>query len=335
MANSIKTPQHPPRRRWWLLMLLAVLAEAVAVDAASAALDLHFWLWHLACVILAERATQARHDQPPRWYTLAFFFFLPVLGLSSYLIYLLWHRFWKHTTPTYHFQRIELPHFSMPRHQRAPAIRHGQIGRILQQNHLPLQLRLRSLLTLQSVPTRQSARLLRESLSDAQDDLRLLAYGMLEQREKDLSLRLQQALDQQAMGQEQDDSERAAAERTLAELYWELVYQNLSEGHMRQYALERTQHHVRQALRLAVRDAGLWALYGRWHLLQGDVRTAEAAWQVALRQGYPRLRLLPYLAETAYLQHDYVHLRKLCRQMPLSSGLSALQNSLRFWGASA
>ncbi len=318
-------------------MLLAVLAELLAILAVSSALDLRFWIWHLCSVLLAERATHARephaHRSPPQWYSLSFFFFLPVLGLSAYLFYNLWQVLWPRRPRTPHFLRVDLPHFSMPRHQRAPAIRHGQVGRILQQSHLPLHLRLRSLLTLQSVPTRQSARLLRASLSDAQDDLRLLAYGMLEQREKDLSSRLQKALDQQTLSAHKDAAERATTERTLAELYWEQVYQNLSEGHMRQYALERTQHHLRQALKLNVKDAGLWALYGRWHLLQGDARTAEAAWHIALHQGYPRLRLLPYLAETSYLQHDYAHLRRLCRQIPLGNGLSGLQNSLRYWGA--
>jgi hypothetical protein len=92
---------------------------------------------------------------------------------------------------------------------------------------------MKALLALQNVPTRQSSGILREALADSADDLRLLAYGMLDAREQQLTHRIEQALQRHRNGRAGTDEARYLAARELAELYWELVYQELVQGDMR------------------------------------------------------------------------------------------------------
>mgnify|MGYP003379176219 CR=1 FL=1 len=128
---------------------------------------------------------------------------------------------------------------------------------------------MKALLALQHMPAR-SANILRDTLSDSSDDLRLLAYGMLDSREKQLTHRIQNALQRHA--DLTTPEERYLPARELAELYWELVYQNLVQGDMRQFALEQVQRYSNEALKHKVKDAGLWAPHVdvTWRLYSGN-----------------------------------------------------------------
>ena len=84
---------------------------------------------------------------------------------------------------------------------------------------------------------------------------------MLDSREKQLTHRIQDAL--QRYEKLPTAEERYVPTRELAELYWELVYQNLVQGDMRQFSLEQVQRYANEALKYKAKDAGLWAISGR------------------------------------------------------------------------
>lgn len=128
----------------------------------------------------------------------------------------------------------------------------GRTQEQLRNRQLPLDLRMKALLIIQNRPTRYTENLLREALGDPFEDLRLLAYGILASKEKQISQRIHDVLNTLNLAIEQTQTEAAyIATRELAELYWELTYQNLVQGGMRAYALEQVQHYAAQALPLA------------------------------------------------------------------------------------
>ncbi|MFP3656764.1 sugar ABC transporter permease, partial [Burkholderia sp. SIMBA_052] len=78
-------------------------------------------------------------------------------------------------------------------------------------------------------PARTVSPLLQGMLADPLDDIRLLAYGILDNREKTLTQQIlveRPKLDVK-LHPELSDAERAHANRTLAQLYSELIYENL------------------------------------------------------------------------------------------------------------
>ena len=82
---------------------------------------------------------------------------------------------------------VPLPEFDM---QAKDVSRSGQ-GSIRSRlnSHVPSAIRLQSLMTLQAIPTRVANPILDELLSDNSDDVRLVAFGMLDAEEKKITLR--------------------------------------------------------------------------------------------------------------------------------------------------
>jgi tetratricopeptide (TPR) repeat protein len=231
---------------------------------------------------------------------------------------------------TYRFVSVISPHYELPKNNIETGWRSGRVRQQLSNTETPIDLRMKALLALQHMPARHSASILRDTLSDSSDDLRLLAYGMLDNREKQLTHRIQDAL--QRYEKLPTAEERYIPTRELAELYWELVYQNLVQGDMRQFSLEQVQRFSNEALRFKVKDAGLWAISGRMWTLRGDYIRAMGGFTTAIKQGFPLVRAEPYLAELAYLRGDYATTRRLMAGLREDGRSRPLRMAADYWG---
>ncbi|NWG30619.1 MAG: hypothetical protein HXY29_03885 [Rhodocyclaceae bacterium] len=205
-------------------------------------------------------------------------------------------------------QTIALPEFD-PRAKDIGRTAQGAIRSRLGR-HVPEQLRLQSLLTLQAVPNPVANPILEGLLSDDTDDIRLVAFGMLDAKEKALSQLIQR--ERARLDAAASDRQRYEALRNLAELHWEMIYACLVQGELRQYMLETAWSYVQQARQYpeAAQDAPLALLAGRIQMALGHPAEAQAAFERSLQLGQPPASVLPYLAELAYLRHDHAEVRR-------------------------
>lgn len=193
--------------------------------------------------------------------------------------------------------------------------------------------RMTALLAMQSMPARTVSPLLQGMLADPLDDIRLLAYGILDSREKALT---QQILAQRPkldrkLHPELNDADRRHANKTLAELYSELIYAHLVTGDVYRNAADQADSYASAALASDPEDASLWRLRGRLALDRRDLDAADMMLQRAIDCGFPRERMLPYLAEAAYLRRDFARVRLLLGEMDSRASSSTLHAVLAFW----
>jgi cytochrome c-type biogenesis protein CcmH/NrfG len=74
-------------------------------------------------------------------------------------------------------------------------------------------------------------------------------------------------------------------------------------------------------------------LLGRVSLLQGDTRRASVAFKRAQALGMPADKVVPYLAETAFMRHDFQRVRNLLRQLdPAIRAYPPLSHVAEYWG---
>ncbi|MCB1660108.1 MAG: hypothetical protein KDI39_17950 [Pseudomonadales bacterium] len=296
----------------------------------------YFALHTLACAAITPVAWMLLpqdYKQPRLWVMLLLFnlsFFIPVIGLFGFAIGSLIASRLPYFRPNYRFAAVTSPQYEMPKHGIDAGWRSGRVRQQLSNKDTPVDLRMKALLALQNMPARHTSGILREALSDSSDDLRLLAYGMLDSREKQLTHRIQQAL--HTYQQATSSTERYLPARELAELYWELVYQNLVQGDMRTFALEQVQKYANEALKEKVKDAGLWAISGRMWTLRGDYIRATGCFSTAIKQGFPVSRAEPYLAELAYLRKDYQGTRRIMKNLRERGGSRPLLMAADYWG---
>jgi hypothetical protein len=189
---------------------------------------------------------------------------------------------------------------------------------------------MQSLLTLQAVPSRVANPILEELLGDVMDDVRLVAFGMLDAEEKKISKEIRYETERlkQNLGVEQ----RYDSLRHLAELNWELVYACLSQGELRQHLLLQAKAYVDQALALGVPPgSGLVFLLGRILLELKDYAAAKAAIVRAVSLGHAKTSAIPYLAEIAYCQREFTQVRGFMRELASLNMASRTRAVEDFW----
>ena len=199
-------------------------------------------------------------------------------------------------------QSVNLPEFEV-RTQQTERTGQGDIGSRLTRD-VPAKVRMQSLLTLQAVPSRVANPILEDLLGDDTDDVRLIAFGMLDAEEKKLSVHIHQ--EQKTLEKPLSDRARYDCLRHLAELHWELIYAGLAHGGLKTHNLSQARKYLEAALAMDEQhECGILFLKGRILLAQGVTEQAREALVEAMQLGQSPASILPYLAELAFEQREF------------------------------
>lgn len=313
--------------------LLLLLQQSQGLPVLLAFLALHSaasLLMALAIRLLLPR----RYAQPRGWvlaFLFAYNFFMPVLGMLCTVAAFALGIWLPRRRRAHAYASVPVPRFTTHRNHEGTGFRGGQVRAQLANPEAPLDQRLKALVALQDTPAHATSVLLRKLLSDPADDMRLLAYGILDGKEKQIMQRIQDNLRLLESGGA-SGSERYAGHKRIAELYYELVYQDLVHGDMRRFAGDQVRQHVAQAQLHDAGDAGLWFMLARLELQAGDPLAAAHALDQAHASGFARERLLPYFAELRFLQRRYGDVRQLFGELQATSTLPAVRALRGYWG---
>lgn len=296
--------------------LLGPVAGATGLGAVALLL-----LLHAAISLAVAMAGVARLPvllREPRWAVVAllwnFAFIAPVLGPVAIVLITRSSRYQAHRAARRaRPSSVVLPEYDVQADDQAVRNSQGAIRSRLDPQ-VPSTIRMQSLLTLQTVPGRVANPILESLLGDDSDDVRLLAFGMLDSGEKHISGAIQHERTQ--LESELSAAQRFDCLRHLAELHWELVYAGLAQGELRRHILRQARDYIEQALATSeVPTPGMLLLQGRVMLEQGDHDEAEQVLNRAIDRGLPPVSALPYLAEIAYARRDFHTARTCMAQM--------------------
>lgn len=283
----------------------------------------------IAQLVLLFLPTQYRQ---PKWTVLGLFFllafFVPLLSFITMTAIVLLTRFFSKAAIYYPFVNVELPEFTLGSAGIRNSLGEGAIRTRLNNPNLSTEVRVKALLSAHAMSARYSVPMLKDLLGDEADDLRLLAYGMLDNREKTLNALIHELLIKLETCNQ--SSLRQLYQKQLAELYWAFAYEHLAEGDMLTYMLTQAERYTRAALEIKS-DGDLWVLLAQILIKQQKNRQAEAAFEQAITLGMPVTRIQPYLAELAYQRHDYQAVRKHLQLIPFNNQIPQIANIQRFW----
>lgn len=294
----------------------------------------------LACAVLAVTLLPllpARLRRPPLAVLALLFslaFFIPFLGLVALLLAVLVMRLMPAREFDTHFRLAAPPEFLLSVRKPVRLFRGLSIRQLLTDVHAAAPLRTRALNAIATKPARIAGDLLRKLLSDPVEDLRLVAYGLLDTQEKALRARItEQAalLEQITSTPHKSAASRVEVLRHLAELNFELVYQSLVQGDVRDLTLSSAIEHAEAAIALDPGDGGLRQLLARIHLEQGDTDRAFNDLIRATEDGLPDNRVLPYLAEMAYRRGDWTSVRALMQRIDPLTVTPRMAALVRYW----
>jgi tetratricopeptide (TPR) repeat protein len=143
--------------------------------------------------------------------------------------------------------------------------------------------RYRAVLRAQRLRDRESVRILQLALRDQDDEIRLLAYSLLEKREQALAERIRAR--QNDLENLKSAEDAAFIHWAMAHDCWELVHLGLMQGEVSAHFLKMSRRHLEEAIRISPTRAGPHFLLGRVLLRLGEWEAAVAAFLEAERKG--------------------------------------------------
>lgn len=187
--------------------------------------------------------------------------------------------------------------------------------------------RQQAIMACRHLPQRQAVPILRKGLADSADEVRLLAYAMLNSIECDLEAQLGRV---ERLIQSQGDADGELHEER-ATLYWEYSYLTLSSGSVEAILLGKATTALNVAL-AARETAHRWLLRARICLVLNDFDAAELALQQAEAYGLDSDDAAPRWAELAYRRRDFAAVAPALRRMTRKAGLNpTMRPVLEFW----
>ncbi len=307
---------------WGIAALLAdaaLFAGGMTLTNSLTAFVAVSMLHAACCAVLASCAfvfLPARYRRSKVWAWLLMFdfsFIAPVFGPIGILL-IIHFTLMRETvvlgraTP----RTIELPVYDVQAHETARAGQGAIRSRLT--TSVPANVRMQSLLTLQVVPSGVANPILEDLLGDETDDVRLVAFGMLDAAEKKLSVQIHRA--QKNLEKTLSPKARYDGYRHLAELHWELIYEALVQGELRKHVLAEALQCLEAAMALQTQqETGLLFLKGKILLAQGVIEPAEVAFKDAMRLGQPEASVLPYLADLAFQRREFDQVRAYMRRL--------------------
>jgi len=167
--------------------------------------------------------------------------------------------------------------------------------------------RVRAVMATRQLRDKDAIPILRIALRDPVDDVRLLAYSLLDGKEQKINERIKQL-----SGELESAQGRVAGQlhEQLAAQYWELAYLGLASGDVYEHVLRQALGQIEAAERLLAEDAGLLFQKGRILLRLHRLDEAEAALHRARTLGMSEVDVNPYLAEVAYLRRNWRQVRE-------------------------
>ena len=290
----------------------------------------------LSAFVAAGLPAHLRKPVPPVIVLLfGFSFFIPVLGLIGQIAALLVAKYLPRIVPELPYDELPPVEFEFPPREMRERTKYspGGLTARLKDTGTPKDLRFKSLLALSGMPPRIANPLLQDMLGDPADEIRLVAYGMLDDQEKNINQHIHTELEKLKDANLPDD-QRVIGLRRLSELYWELVYAGLVHGDVRAHAIEQTDRYLDEAMRIAPEDAGLWFLKGKMLLTRRDP-AAEAAFHRAVANGLEESRVLAFLGQIAFNRRDFVEVRRIFSALSEGQYAPRLKPAVQYWSRRA
>jgi tetratricopeptide (TPR) repeat protein len=193
----------------------------------------------------------------------------------------------------------------------------GALPSVIANEYIPSQKKIQALSMLTQMRTRASLSLIKQTLQDRNDEVRLVGFSMLDKMEKKINEKIHQL--KNIVKVQPDPIKRAQSHKELAFTYWELYYQGLVDPQLEQFVIENILEHIEEAKKVIEDDPKLYKLLGRILLEQQRYQEARDAFVKALDLGLPKGEIASFMAQIAFEERNFDRIAYWMRKVPQES----------------
>jgi len=246
-----------------------------------------------------------RYQYPLPWSPMFIFslaFFVPGLGALGVALSLFPALYFPRRQQEQSWDSMGVPDLPFSPQERGKALMFNDGGLQDVLRHAPdAEKRLTALFATRRMLAREAIPILKLALRDPADDVRLLAYSMLDKQESEINHRIETTLKQLSAAK---GAHQGALHDALARWYWELAYLGLAQGSVLEHVLEQAREHAEQTLSLSGNPYA-HVLAGRIALEQSRLEAAKTYFDQAEAAGIGVHTLAPFRAEIAFVEGRY------------------------------
>jgi hypothetical protein len=204
----------------------------------------------------------------------------------------------------------------------------GGVRARLQSEKFPLSKKTAALFAMGSTRLDVTNSILQEVLKDEQDELRLLAFGLLHYQEEDIYKRILTTIN--LLQSKTNSLEPASLHKQIAELYWEIIYRGLSPD-MEKIILKNARNYAEKAVKKLNNHPSIWILLGKIYHRLNNADLAQEMFEKAKNLGASPKQFIPYLAENAYRQRNFSQVKDFFNSADFLSDIPTIGPVARFW----
>ena len=214
----------------------------------------------------------------------------------------------------------------------------GSLTELINSTYAQKSKKLKALSSLAANISPANLKIIRQTLTSSDDEIRMFGYAVINKAEKALNTKINQQLllikEESNKKAQQDNKKIAFAQKELAFLYWEMVYTELSHESLKEGFLHESLKYLNASKAFFIshiaqieennqdteillhKDYGavssLYLLAGRIHMLSNDYSTALKELTLA-QELLPNNNtfILPYLAEVYFITGEYSMVKTL------------------------
>lgn len=275
--------------------------------------------------------TSSQREKSRSLFALFFFtsFFMPVFGiLIVMLIYIFW-QFIRTPIDLLQYQPIEAHEINIDEHQlHSHYGSGGAIQRIFNEK-LPDRVRTDALLAVSYAENKHSNKILLESIKSSSNQVRLLAYSIINSQENALTKQITEL--NKSLQHTHSIKKRGILLKYLGEAYWELSYKGLIEGKQRDTMLENSLRYLEQAKDILKTDGEIYYYIARLYLSKKQYDIAKSLLTKAMEFHISPDVIIPYLAEIYYDEGNYFAIRRLMNLHKEFEYIPTLAQVMKMW----
>jgi polysaccharide biosynthesis protein PelE len=297
---------------------------------AQLALFMHFWACFVAALIL-PKLLSAKYQSPKNVTAVFFFsiaFFIPLLGILGLITAIIpgLREIKNDRGLSLQYTKIRQLSDSQKNHDTQYEKESVNLENLLH-SHNP-EKRMSAVYATLKLDDKDAIPLLRLALRDPVDDIRLLAYALIDRKEQRISERIENA--KQNL-ENNLSSDTLHIYRSMANDYSEIAHLGLVEGETLNFILSNTLFYLEKGLQLYPQDRGLHFLHAKLLLKVGKLQEAYDEFKVAENLGISKQKLLLYYAEIDFKLRRYPQVKQKMKEIKFTSARPEIVASARFW----
>lgn len=166
---------------------------------------------------------------------------------------------------------------------------------------VPSEVKLKVLSLLKSMKISGAGKILKEVLSDNNDEVRLLAFSLISKEENEIVNKIQKL--KAKLEHEKNNSTKSEILRSIGILYWDMIFLEIIDDELKEFYIEEAKKHLKESLEIK-ENFDTYFYMGRIALKENNLHLAEEYFNKALNLKKDN-KVLPYIAEIYFHKKEY------------------------------